>query len=123
MMEEAVFETSLIRERYFFYTRCQDRAETFLDFLNDVCRLAKTCKFDALEGSLIRDRIIFGVHDMELRNKFLKEGGDPTLVDVIEVCRKTTEPVPGDDIEYENPVIEKLEIERGEWQAILISSV
>lgn len=110
-MEEAACETSLIRERYFFYARCQDRTESFYDFLNDVCRLAKTCKFNGLEESLIRDRIIFGVHDMELRNKFLKEGGDPSLKEVVEICRSATEL--DDDIEYENPVIEKLEIERG----------
>lgn len=114
-MEQDSYEFSLVRERYYFYTRCQSRTESFYDFLNDVFRLAKTCKFNGLEESLIRDRIIFGVHDMELRNKFLKDGGDPTLKEVVETCRSSTEI--DDDSEYENPVIEKLEIERGtgEW--------
>lgn len=112
-MEQAKHEPSLVRDRYYFYTRCQNRTESFYDFLNDVCRLAKLCQFNMLEESLIRDRIIFGVHDMELRNKFLKIGGDPSLEQVVEMCRSSTGIE--DDVEYENPVIEKLEIEQGKW--------
>lgn len=111
IMERAKHESCVVRDRYYFYTRCQDRTESFYDFLNDVCRLAKTCNFRALEESLIRDRIIFGVHDMDLRNRFIKRGGDPTLKEVVEMCRSSTGIE--EDVEYENPVVEKLEIERG----------
>lgn len=112
IMEQARLEPNLVHDRYYFYTRCQNRTESFYDFLNDVCRLAKLCEFRALEESLIRDRIIFGVNDMELRNKFLKDGGDPTLKEVVEICRLASGNE--DEIEYENPVVEKLEIEQGE---------
>lgn len=75
-----------IYDRYCFYQRCQESSETFFQFLEDVRRLAKACGFESQEESLIRDRIIFGVVDVALREKFMQDGGDPSLEDVINVC-------------------------------------
>lgn len=35
---------------------------------------------------MIRDRIVFGIDDDDLREKFIEDGGNPSLDEVIQAC-------------------------------------
>ena len=59
-------------ERYTFNRRVQDVGETFDTFVADIRRLAESCKFGALEESIIRDRIVIGLRDDPTRRKLLQ---------------------------------------------------
>lgn len=82
--EASGINENIVYARFRFYNRYQRTSETFQQFVSDVQELAKMCRFQNQEESLIRDRIIFGVNDIRLRNVYLCGGGDPTLDDVIE---------------------------------------
>ena len=58
--------------RYLFNTRNQHTGEPFAKFVTDLKRLAKDCEFDALEESLMKDRIVCGIRDSALREKLLQ---------------------------------------------------
>lgn len=77
---------NVLRERYNFFQRCQTAEENFWQFLGDVRRLAESCDFQNLEDSLVRDRLVFGVNNSDLREQLLNDGGDPPLDDIIQIC-------------------------------------
>lgn len=79
-------ETNLLYDRYHFFERCQKGHETFIEYVEEIKRLAKTCKFDVLEQSLIRDRAIFGIKNKKIRTQIIENGGDPTLDETIVLC-------------------------------------
>jgi hypothetical protein len=56
-------ETNVTYERYRFNGREQQPGESIEDFVADLRKMANTCQFEALEDSLIRDRIIVGIRD------------------------------------------------------------
>lgn len=87
-MEQRRKSKNVLRERYAFFQRCQTASENFYQFLGDVQHLAKSCNFFDLEESLIRDRIVFGVNNAEIREQLLNDGGDPSLDDIIQICSK-----------------------------------
>jgi len=49
-------------QTYTFHRRMQDSSERFDVFLGDVRRLARSCQFKGVEDSMIRDRIVVGIH-------------------------------------------------------------
>ena len=60
-------------ERYMFNLRKQQSSESIDDYVTDLRNLAKSCKFcDCLGESLLRDRIVMGVRDLETRKKLLE---------------------------------------------------
>ena len=73
-------------ERYMFNRRIQERGERFDVFLGDVRRMARSCKFDAVEESMIRDRIVVGIHEDSTRHKLLQIR-DLTLAKAIDICK------------------------------------
>lgn len=77
---------NIIYERHCFYSRMQKEGELFDSFMKDVKILAKTCEFGDQKDSLIRDRIIFGIRDLALQEKLIKNG-DPSLIKTIDECR------------------------------------
>ena len=63
-------------ERYKFFSRFQNPGESLEKFITDLKLLATTCNFGDLKDSLVRDRIICGIQDKQLREDLLK---DPCL--------------------------------------------
>ena len=68
-------------ERYVFNTRTQASNESIDEFYG-----AKNCSFGELTLSLIKDRIIVGIHDNTTRQKLLSEKG-LTLEKCLEIAR------------------------------------
>ncbi|KAL1421355.1 hypothetical protein MTO96_023149 [Rhipicephalus appendiculatus] len=63
-------------ERYKFNKMKQQEGESFTDFLTEARLQANKCQFGNLTGELLRDRIIVGISNDDVREKLL---GDPTI--------------------------------------------
>src|SRR6218665_1896078 len=59
-------------QRYLFYQRVQEANERFDKFLGEVRRMGKSCQFESMEESMIRDRVVVGVKDDATRHKLLQ---------------------------------------------------
>ncbi|XP_065289918.1 uncharacterized protein [Dermacentor albipictus] len=75
-----------VYERYIFRSRTQDEAEPFEHFLRDLRKLSRSCNFAELTESMIRDQVVFGVHNPKLREKLLKVK-DLTLAKTEQICK------------------------------------
>ncbi|KAL0153721.1 hypothetical protein M9458_050974 [Cirrhinus mrigala] len=73
-------------ERCVFRSRVQQPQETFDNFLTDLRLKAKTCNFDQLSDSMIRDQIVFGIGDAKLRQRLLRET-ELSLQEAIKICQ------------------------------------
>lgn len=73
-------------ERHVFFTRNQGVDEGIDIYITELRKLAKTCEFEGLNDSLIKDRIVCGIHKAELKARFLREE-DLTLQKAINMCR------------------------------------
>lgn len=60
-------------ERYVFCSRIQKQLEPFDSFLTDLKLKAQTCNFATLMDSMIWDQIVFGVEDINVRERLLRE--------------------------------------------------
>ena len=61
-------------ERHLFNSRGQEEGELFDDFLTDIKILSKNCGFcGSCHDSLVRDRIVAGVNDDQLRKRLLSD--------------------------------------------------
>lgn len=72
--------------RHVFFTRSQGPAETIDMYVTDLKSKAKDCEFGDLHDSLIRDRIVCGVREDQLKGRLLRET-DLTLKKAIDICR------------------------------------
>ena len=81
-----VGEANVTYERYVFNQRIQQPGEAIEDFVADLRKLAKTCQFEQLEDSLIRDRVIVGIRDEPTRRRLLHQK-KLTLVDTVDACK------------------------------------
>ena len=62
------------QERHLFNSRCQEENELFDDFLTDIKILSKNCGFcGSCHNSLVRDRIVAGINDDQLRKRLLSD--------------------------------------------------
>ena len=84
--EYCVGETNEIYERYCFNKRDQETNETVELYVTVLRKLAKTCNFGTLENSLIRDRLVVGIRDNNIRKRLLQVS-KLTLKDAIDICR------------------------------------
>jgi hypothetical protein len=84
--EYCVGETNEIYERYCFNKRDQEINETVELYVTVLRKLAKTCNFGTLENSLIRDRLVVGIRDNNIRKRLLQVS-KLTLKDAIDICR------------------------------------
>ena len=73
-------------ERYLFNSRVQQPDENIDNFVTDLRKRAKNCNFGTLKDELIRDRIICGICNEQLRGRLLRHG-DSTLEEVVQLCR------------------------------------
>ena len=68
--------TNVTYERYKFFTRIQKEHESTDEYLIDLRLMMKTCEFTTtkdLEDSLLRDKLVIGCNDPELRERLLRE--------------------------------------------------
>ena len=56
-------EINVTYERYVYHQRIQQLGEAIEDVVADLRKLSKSCDFEHLEDSLIRDRIIISIRD------------------------------------------------------------
>lgn len=73
-------------ERCKFFTQDQKQRFPFDQYLAELHTLSKTCEFETLRDSLVRDRIVCGTVDNALRERLLKESG-LTLDKYVSMCR------------------------------------
>lgn len=73
-------------ERYNFFTHKQKQGVPFDQYLVELHTLRKTCEFDTLRNSLVRDRIVCGTMDNAPRERLLRESG-LTLDKCVCMCR------------------------------------
>lgn len=73
-------------ERHKFNTRQQSLQETVDQYVTELKILAQTCEFSMLKDSLIKDRIVCGINNDQVRERLLREG-DLTLERAVEICR------------------------------------
>jgi len=76
-------------ERHIFFARNQKEEESFDAFLTDLKKLSASCGFGTLKDSLIKDRIISGITNKNLKDRLFREE-TMTLEKCIKMC-KTTE--------------------------------
>jgi len=82
-------EVNVTYERYVFHQRVQQPGEYVEDFVADLMRkLAKSCAFEQLEDSLIRDRLVVGIRDDPTRCRLLQVK-NLSLSDAIDACKAT----------------------------------
>ncbi|KAJ0058969.1 hypothetical protein NL108_003312 [Boleophthalmus pectinirostris] len=62
-----------VYERYVFRSRVQQLRETFDSFITDLKLKAQSCEFGILKDSMIRDQIVYGIHDTRTRERLLRE--------------------------------------------------
>ena len=82
----AAQKKSLTACRQLFNTRNQKHNEPFSNWLTDLRNLMKPCEYGTLEDSLLKDRLVLGVHDKRLK---LSLRGKPnySLQEIIDACK------------------------------------
>ena len=89
--EQIIGELNETYERYKFNSRKQATGERFDMYLTELRHLAKNCNFcNCLCDTLLRDRIVMGIHDNETRKRLL-EMKDITLDRCVDVCRAASD--------------------------------
>ena len=73
-------------ERYKFWSRDLQEDESLIDWITDLKIKAASCNFDTQTDALIRDKIVFGVKDHQLKERLLREP-KLTLEDAVQICR------------------------------------
>ncbi|UYV65238.1 K02A2.6-like [Cordylochernes scorpioides] len=71
-------------ERYQF-NNIKQCNEPFKEFLTKVKLQAKKCKFDQMEDELIKDRIVIGIQNNDVREKLLSDP-DLNITKAIQIC-------------------------------------
>ena len=85
--EQIIGELNETYERYQFNSRKQATGERFDMYLTELRHLAKNCNFcNCLCDTLLRDRIVMGIHDNETRKRLLGMKY-LTLDRCVDVCR------------------------------------
>ncbi len=74
-------------ERCNFWEVRQVEGQTIDQYITELKTRARNCEFGDQTELMIRDRIIFGVADTELKQKLLRDSDDPSLRTVVELCR------------------------------------
>lgn len=74
-------------ERFLFNKRDQKVDETINDYIDEFIRMSKRCNFcKCISDSLLRDRMVLGIHDQQTRQLLLREA-DLTLESCTQICR------------------------------------
>ena len=74
-------------ERYKFWECKQQEGETIDGFITELKTRCSSCEFWDQTDSMIRDRIVFGVTDIRLKERLLRESSELTLEKAASLCR------------------------------------
>ncbi|UYV73923.1 K02A2.6-like, partial [Cordylochernes scorpioides] len=77
---------NVIFERFKFFSATQKDGESIDSFITELKGLSTSCEFESQKDSLIRDRIVYGIHDKVLKERLLREP-NLTLLKAIEMCK------------------------------------
>ena len=72
-------------ERYKFWQRDQRQGENIDQWVNDLRILLSTCEYGQQKESSLRDRIVFGVAEIRVKERLLRES-DLTLEKALDIC-------------------------------------
>ena len=72
-------------ERYTLWQRNQRQGENIDQWVNDLRILLSTCEYEQQIESSLRDRIVFGVEDIRVKERLLRES-DLTLEKALDIC-------------------------------------
>ena len=76
----------IIAERFHFHRRDQTEGETIAEYVAELRRIAKSCKFEAFLSDALRDRLVCGLQSVSTQNKLLAEK-DLTLAKAVEIAQ------------------------------------
>ena len=80
-------ERHVLFERYKFNMAIQTESESTDAFVVRLRTLIQSCEYEALEESILRDRLVIGTHDRRSRDRLLRERPVPNLARSIEVMK------------------------------------
>jgi hypothetical protein len=63
----------IVAERFMFYSRTQKPGETISEFVVSIKHLATTCKFGSFLNDALRDKLVAGISNENIRQKLLSE--------------------------------------------------
>ena len=70
-----------------FWDNKQQEGEPIDQFITKLKTRAKSCEFGDQHDTMLRDRIVFGVSDTQLKERLLRESSDLTLEKEASLCR------------------------------------
>ena len=76
---------NITQSRYAFSCRARGVNESFQNYLADLNKLVKTCCFGVNRDERLRDQIVFGVNDNEIRTKLLDKS-ILSLEETLKIC-------------------------------------
>ena len=79
-------QCNVILERHKFNTRNQKQGEKVQSYIADLRNKASTCQFGELKDDLIRDRLVCGISNENVRKLMLRET-KLTLIKAIDICQ------------------------------------
>lgn len=79
-------EKNITYERYKFFTRNQKPNETYEDYIVELRDLSATCEFGSLTESLIKDRLVYGIQDIAVKDRLLRTK-NLKLSTAADICR------------------------------------
>ena len=79
-------EKNVTFERHVFFLRNQKIGEKIDAYVNELRDLSATCEFGELTDSLIKDKLVLGIADIQVKDRLLRTK-DLTLTKALEVCR------------------------------------
>ena len=71
-------------------TKIQEEGESLDEFVTELTKLAKLCKYGELESEIIRDRVVVGIYRTEVKDRLLREA-TLTLEGAMSICRADEE--------------------------------
>ena len=77
---------NVVYERYEFWSRNFKTDEPFDTWVTFLRNKAKQCEFGEQQDSLIRDKIVYGIRDLAVKERLLREP-DLTLGKCLDICR------------------------------------
>ena len=113
--EFCIGKTNETFERYKFNLRNQEGGESIDLYVAELRKLAKSCNYQNLEESLIRDRVVLGVPDEPVRRRLLQEP-DLTLAKATTIVKahEATQKQMSSMASREDSTINKIHVKRKE---------
>ena len=76
--------------RYRFFSYNQAEGQTTDEYVTELKSCAQHCEFGELKTSLIRDKVVIGVYDMKVQERWLRES-ELSLDTALQICRAAEE--------------------------------